>query len=302
MVVLFAHPSFGLSGAARVGALALAALAALATLGVARAQVLLQHPQAQLEAADLLADWARLPAAQQALARESASAIRHQADALLVRRVLAAQAAAEGLERDPTVERQLRIARERVLSDALLARVDAQAVGDEQALQDYARNRYQAQPERFAQPEQVRVRHILLRGDDADAQAQAVLQALREGAKFDELARERSQDPGSARNGGDLGFFARGRMVPEFEQAAFALAAPGDVSGPVRTSFGVHILQLVERRAAGQLPFAEMRATLMEEAARSLRAQARAQLRDSILRETTADVGAIDALVHKSAP
>ncbi|OBS31942.1 hypothetical protein A9O67_11415 [Tepidimonas fonticaldi] len=242
-----------------------------------------------------------MPPAQQPLARQSVPAIRQQADALLVRRVLAAQAAADGLERDPLVQRQLQLARERVLSDALLARVDAQAVADEQALQAYARQRYQAQPERFALPEQVRVRHILLRGDDADAQAQAVLEALRGGARFEDVARERSQDPGSAATGGDLGFFGKGRMVPPFEEAAFALKAPGDLSGPVRTQFGVHILQLVERRPAGQQPFAEVRAALVEEAAQALRNQARVELRDRILRDVTADEAAFAPLVQQPA-
>jgi peptidyl-prolyl cis-trans isomerase C len=278
-------------------ALALA-VGAATLLGSAAAQPILRHPQGVLEAADLQADWARLPAAQQPLVRQSLPAVRQQADALLLRRVLAAQASADGLEADPQVQRQLQLARERVLSDALLARVDARAVADAQAVTDMARLRYQAQPERFAVPEQVRVRHILLRGDDAEARAQALLAQLRAGADFEALAREHSQDPGSAGRGGDLGFFGRGRMVPAFEEAAFALQQPGELSAPVRTEFGVHLLQLVQRRPAGRQPFDEVREALEQEVMQQLRAQARVELRDRILADVTADDEALRALVQ----
>lgn len=295
----FATSFLPASASFRPGRLArgLCALALCAT--PAMAQTLLQHPQARLEVDDLLADWARLPAAQQSLVRTNPGAIRQQADALLVRRVLAERALSEGLANDPLVQRQLQIARERVLSDALLARVDARAVADPKAVEDMARLRYQAQPERFAVPEQVRVRHILLTGDDAEARAQALLAQLRSGAlSFEAAAREHSKDPGSAARGGDLGFFGRGRMVAPFEEAAFALQQPGELAGPVRTDFGVHVLQLVERRPAGRLPFDEVRDTLVQEVERALRNQARTELRDGILKEVTADDAAIANLVE----
>ncbi|UBQ04953.1 peptidylprolyl isomerase [Tepidimonas taiwanensis] len=297
--LVFATSFLPASASFRPGRLArgLCALALCAT--PAMAQTLLQHPQARLEVDDLLADWARLPAAQQSLVRTNPGAIRQQADALLVRRVLAERALSEGLANDPLVQRQLQIARERVLSDALLARVDARAVADPKAVEDMARLRYQAQPERFAVPEQVRVRHILLTGDDAEARAQALLAQLRSGAlSFEAAAREHSKDPGSAARGGDLGFFGRGRMVAPFEEAAFALQQPGDLAGPVRTDFGVHVLQLVERRPAGRLPFDEVRDTLVQEVERALRNQARTELRDGILKEVTADDAAIANLVE----
>ncbi len=112
---------------------------------------------------------------------------------------------------------------------------------------------------------ELRARHILLALDPAAdaATADSVMEfaeGLREriaaGEDFAALAGEFSQDPGSAAQGGDLGSFRRGQMVPAFDSAAFALS-PGELSGPVRTGFGVHILRVDER---SQLPFEEARA------------------------------------------
>lgn len=80
-----------------------------------------------------------------------------------------------------------------------------------------------------------------------EAEVRRLLDRARKGEDFAQLAQEHSDDPGSAANGGDLGFFGKGRMVPAFEQAAFALQ-PGQVSEPVRTQFGWHILRVEERK------------------------------------------------------
>ncbi|MEL6616613.1 MAG: peptidylprolyl isomerase, partial [Bacteroidota bacterium] len=101
-------------------------------------------------------------------------------------------------------------------------------------------------------PSEISASHILIRwpGDTAEDSAAvynqigAIQQRLASGESFDALATELSEDPGSAVNGGDLGTFGPGRMVPPFEAAAYALEAPGDVSEPVETRFGVHLIQL----------------------------------------------------------
>lgn len=132
---------------------------------------------------------------------------------------------------------------------------------------------YAANPSRFARPEQVKARHILLRLEQnaTDAQVRSAtdeLEKLRrqiqEGAPFAEAAEKHSQDTGTAGNGGELGWFARGQMVPEFENAAFALE-PGMVSEPVRTIFGVHLILVEDTRPAGRIP--------LEEAAPEIRRQ-----------------------------
>lgn len=104
-------------------------------------------------------------------------------------------------------------------------------------------------------PEQVHVKHILL---PDEAAARLVLARLRRGEKFEDLARQYSKDPGSKDQGGDLGFISRGQVVAEFEQVAFALQ-PKQVSDIVKTQFGYHLIQLVERRAPHSANLAEVR-------------------------------------------
>ncbi len=117
----------------------------------------------------------------------------------------------------------------------------------------------------FAEPEQVRARHILLKVDDKRSAIQAerelanARQRLDRGESFEQLAGELSEDPGSKARGGDLGYFARGRMIKEFEEAAFG-AEPNSIVGPIRTSFGFHLIQVLDKRAGGDRPFAEVEA------------------------------------------
>ncbi len=104
--------------------------------------------------------------------------------------------------------------------------------------------------------DEIRARHILV---ETAAEAEEVLRLLtRERKDFAELARQRSKDTGSRERGGALGWFTRGRTVPEFEQAVFGLK-PGRISGPVRTPFGYHVIQVEEFRSAKNQTFAEHR-------------------------------------------
>lgn len=122
---------------------------------------------------------------------------------------------------------------------------------------------YRDHPEEFEQEEQVRARHILLRVDDSHSLAEAtaelagVRRRIEGGEEFATVAQEASDDPGSGARGGDLGFFGRGRMTPEFEQAAFD-ARQGELVGPIETPFGVHLLEVTGRREAGQQPLSEV--------------------------------------------
>ena len=96
----------------------------------------------------------------------------------------------------------------------------------------------------FDRSEQVHVRHILL---DDENQARLVLAKLKRGEAFEDLARQYSKDPGSREQGGDLGFVSRGQLVTEFEQAAFALQ-PKQISDVVKTQYGYHLIQVLDRR------------------------------------------------------
>lgn len=119
----------------------------------------------------------------------------------------------------------------------------------------------------YTQPERRRASHILFTlPTDADAdtkakslaQAQLVLEQLQSGSDFAEMAKTHSQDPGSADNGGDLGFFSSGEMVPEFEKSAFSLK-PGEVSDIVESPFGFHIIKLIAIEGGESKPLQEVR-------------------------------------------
>jgi peptidyl-prolyl cis-trans isomerase D len=144
-----------------------------------------------------------------------------------------------------------------------------------------ARAYYDANASGFNQPEQVRARHILLRVDDkrsaeeARRQVEAIRQRLAAGEDFAAIAQAVSEDPASAPRGGELGLFGRGQMVGEFEQAAFA-AQPGELVGPVQTSFGYHLIQVEEKRAGGVRPYEEV-APQIQNSLRQERAQSQAE-------------------------
>ncbi|MDD9983218.1 MAG: SurA N-terminal domain-containing protein [Gammaproteobacteria bacterium] len=132
---------------------------------------------------------------------------------------------------------------------------------------------FDAEPERFVTPEKREVSHILLAvpsdaGADEVAQTKERLATLKgrilAGESFEDLARENSDDPGSAASGGALGFIERGMMVPEFEEAVFALA-PTEVSDPVRTSFGWHLVKVMSVQEPRDATFEEVRGQVLEQ-------------------------------------
>jgi peptidyl-prolyl cis-trans isomerase C len=132
---------------------------------------------------------------------------------------------------------------------------------------------YEAHRPAFKHPAQIRVSRILIRlseqataaeRDAAQQRAGALLARLHSGADFAQLARENSQDPASAPNGGDVGYVASGEMDPAFEQQAAQLA-PGAVSGVVRTPYGFEIIKVTGRRGAGYLPLADVQVRIRSE-------------------------------------
>jgi peptidyl-prolyl cis-trans isomerase SurA len=147
---------------------------------------------------------------------------------------------------------QMKVAAKIKVSEEDLKAAYAQHAKDEgQDVEVHARHILVAVPEN-ATPEQV---------EEARKRAEAITkEARRPGMDFAALARARSEGP-SREDGGDLGFFRRGTMVPEFDKAAFTLKQ-GEVSEPIRTSFGWHVLKVEERRAVGVAPYEEMRPKL----------------------------------------
>ena len=131
---------------------------------------------------------------------------------------------------------------------------------------------YAQSMDNFRMPERVHVRHILIKTTDKTdaekkqllAKAQDVLKQVKNGGNFAELAKQYSDDPGSAAKGGDLGWVVRGQMVPEFEKVCFELK-PAEISGIVTTTYGYHIVQVLEREPARVKPFDEVKAQLADE-------------------------------------
>lgn len=173
------------------------------------------------------------------------------AEEFLRLKLLSIEGMKNGLDKDPDVQRQLSLVKEQLIAQAQLAKLDKSVVvpdADLKAAYDANKKDY----------EQVHARHILiafkgspaaqtgkkeLTEDEAKAKAQEIRKKIAAGAKFEDLAKTESDDIGSAANGGDLGNFNHGQMVPEFETAAFALK-PGEVSDVVRTQFGYHIIKV----------------------------------------------------------
>lgn len=159
-------------------------------------------------------------------------------------------------------------------------------------------NYYQQHADEYRVPEQVKVRHILVKTppagadgkvdqkavDAARAKATELLKQLKAGGDFAKLAEKNSDDPGSAKNGGDLGWIQRGRTVAEFEKAAFSMSK-GQVSDPVQSSFGFHIIQVEDKQAAHLKSLDEVKGEIEPILARQIAArQAEAQA-NSVLSE-----------------
>lgn len=245
---------------------------------------------------DLLAEVQRLPPEARAATLSRKENVAQLGSNIYLRRALASEAEKEGLANDPLVAAALKIARDRVLSDAHLAQLDAKNRPADAALDAAAATTYKANPARFEVPAQIRASHILVaKGDDARPKAEKLLADLKNGADFAALAKEHSADTGSAIKGGDLGFFGKGRMVPSFEEAAFALQNPGDLSGLVESEFGYHIIKLEASRPAGTLPFDEVRDALRREASTKITNEARSREQKRVMAAARPDTAAIEA-------
>lgn len=147
--------------------------------------------------------------------------------------------------------------KEKIKVDLLMKKL---AVKDVKLTDDDLKKEYEAHKQDYATPEQVKARHILV---DNENDAKDIKARLDKGEDFAKLAKEKSKDPGSAANGGDLPLFGKGEMVPEFEKAAFSMK-PGETSGPVKTEHGYHIIQVQEHHEAKTPSFEEVKSKVEE--------------------------------------
>lgn len=156
-------------------------------------------------------------------------------------KLLAANATAAGLQDDAEYKRRMAFIAERELHNAFFKKNVVDAVTE-----DEVKARYEKEVAALPKQEEVRARHILVKTEE---EAKQIIADLEAGKDFIEIAKEKSTDPNKT-EGGDLGYFTKGRMVPEFEEAVFALEKGAYTKTPVQTQFGFHVILLEDKRDA----------------------------------------------------
>ena len=274
---------------------------AMAAAGASWAQgtVLMQGPHAQVTTADIQANLAALPPERQNQILQSPDSLRAMVDSIYLRRATAARAEKQQLQNAPEVRLKLEQAREGILAEAYVNERDKTILPTEQAQETYARGVYKAEPKRFEIPAESQASHILIRGNtpEAKAKAEQLLADIKAGADFAELAKKHSEDPGNAAKGGDLGWFAKGRMVKPFQDALDALQNTGDISPVVTTTFGYHIIRLDGRKPGSQRPFEEVEKELRAEAVTKAQQDQRQKLVRELRAEGKGDDKALQAFI-----
>ena len=182
---------------------------------------------------------------------ETADGKKEMLETMIIRELIIQEAAKEGIENTPAVKEKLEELKKRLVVEAYLKKkVEEQAkVSDEELKKFYEQNK-----DKFKTGDQVKASHIIVK---TEKEAKDLLAQVKAGGNFEELAKKNSTD-GAASKGGDLGWFSKGSMIPEFEKVAFAMKE-GDISGVVKTKFGYHVIKLTGKRAAGARSFEEVK-------------------------------------------
>jgi peptidyl-prolyl cis-trans isomerase C len=166
--------------------------------------------------------------------------------------------------------------REAFLRNKMLMGMMLQAQAKDAATDDEMHKVYDDAVKSMSAEEEVHARHILVETED---EAKAIAEQLKGGADFAELAKEKSKDPGAA-DGGDLGYFVKGQMVPEFSEVAFKMY-PGQVSNPVKTQFGWHIIKVEDKRTRAMPEFDKVKDQIATYVARKAQTEFIAHLRET---------------------
>ena len=194
------------------------------------------------------------------------------------------------LDDNPTIKTRVAQYAERLLSEALTAKVDADSAKEFEAQRasflEHAREQYKVSKQQQQSAAEVRASHILINfrdrtHEEALAKANALRARVLAGESFESLAESESDDPTAKQNRGSLGYFGAGKMDPAFEIAAFALKKPGEISAPVQSRFGYHLIRIDDIKPARQLNFEEVSADLMEK----IKAQYLGNQRELVLRK-----------------
>lgn len=189
---------------------------------------------------------------------------------LVDREILLLEAEKAQVAEREEVKRKIEECQKGVILEAFIREIVA---GKDEVSEEEVKRYYEEHKEEFFLPERIRVRHIVV---PTLEEARALRERILRGEDFAELARRYSISP-SAKWGGDLGYIQRGQVGKEFEEAAFALREPGEISDIVKTTFGYHIIQLEDRKPPRQLP--------LEEVEDEIRAKLRERKRQEALEE-----------------
>jgi EpsD family peptidyl-prolyl cis-trans isomerase len=169
-------------------------------------------------------------------------------DEVIKKEILYQEALKKGLDKSPEFKQKLEEFKKLTLiSDLLEKEIMSKSGVSEQDMKDY----YEKNKADFVATSQIKASHILVKTKE---DAQKILERLNNGEKFEALAKEASIDKVSGKNGGELGYFSRGEMVPEFEKAA-AMLKVGEVSKPVKTQFGYHIIKVTDKKTGPVVEF-----------------------------------------------
>jgi len=205
--------------------------------------------------------------------------------AIIEIRLMAAEATAKGLDKDADFQRQLAFLNARALHSQVITKEIADKITDAEIRAAYDKQISETPPQN-----EVRARHILVKTKD---EALAIVKDLDAGKKFEDIAKEKSTDPGSGANGGDLGYFGAGQMVPEFEKAAFALEPGAYTKEPVQSQFGFHVIKVEDKRQKQPPAFDEVKEQFRSMVLRDkyfalvkqLRAAAKVDIADAALKQ-----------------
>src|SRR5437764_4230298 len=189
---------------------------------------------------------------------------------LIDMKIVAKAAEDKKVENNEDFKKRLAFTRNRLLMDSLLA-TEGKAATTDEAMKKV----YEDASKQITGEMEVHARHILVETED---EAKAVEEDLKKGADFADLAKKKSKDPGAA-DGGDLGFFTKEQMVPEFSAVAFTLE-PGKVSDPVKSQFGWHVIKVEEKRSRKAPDFEQVRAQIETYVTRKAQADYVAKLRE----------------------
>lgn len=170
---------------------------------------------------------------------------------LIATRLVSAQGYAESLQNDKDVKAQVKQAQDSIVAEAYVHKAIQPKLTE-----DKIKSRYNELAAKYKPQDEVRARHILVATED---EANDLIKQLKGGADFAKLAEQKSKDTGSAKNGGDLGYFAHDAMVKPFADAAFGMKV-GDVSDKaIKTEFGYHIIKVEDKRKSAAPPITEVR-------------------------------------------